>query len=119
MDFGIVILEYNFTRTKENSAYSVFTFGGRQLHHAYCFLTKQKKKTPDSGFLACDLTNTGIMSSVPKSKRPHQQDPWLIIAKMLNVFIEQLMKCMQDQGCFAALVDRVSQSSVQLHEQDY
>lgn len=48
---------------------------------------QNRKKTPDSGFLACDLTNTGIMSSVPKSKRPHQQDPWLIIAKMLNVFI--------------------------------
>ena len=83
------------------------------------FLDKTEKKTPDSGFLACDLTNTGIMSSVPKSKRPHQRDPWLIIAKMLNVFIEQAVKCMQDQGCFAALVDRVSQSSVQLHEQDY
>ena len=59
------------------------------------------------------------MSYVPKSKRPHQRDPWLIIAKRLNVSIEQAKKCMQDQGCFATLVDRVSQSSVQLHEQDY
>ena len=65
------------------------------------------EKTPDSGFFTCDLTNTGIMSSVPKSKRRHRRDRWLIIAKILNVSIEQAKKCRQDQGCFDALVDRV------------
>ena len=95
------------------------SLGQKKTAPTLLLLEKNRKKTPDSGFFACDLTNTGIMSSVPKSKRPHQRDPWLIIAKMLNVFIEQAMKCMQDQGCFAALLDRVSQSSVQLHEQDY
>ena len=65
------------------------------------------EKTSDSGFFTCDLTNTGIVSSVQKSKRPYRRDPWLIIAKILNVSIEQAKKCRQDQGCFAALVDRV------------
>ena len=65
------------------------------------------EKTPDSGFFTRDLTNTGIMSSVPKSKRPYRRHPWLIIAKILNVSTEQAKKCRQDQGCFAALVDRV------------
>ena len=75
------------------------------LYHACCFWTKQKKN--DSGFFACDLTNTCIMPSVPKSKRPYKRDPWLIIAKILNVSTEQAKTCTIDQGCFAALVDRV------------
>ena len=42
-----------------------------------------------------------------KSKRLYQQDPWINIAKLLNVFIEQAKRSTQNKSGFTALVDRV------------
>ena len=42
-----------------------------------------------------------------KSRRPYKRDPWINIAKSLNVFIEQAKRSTLDKSGFAALVDRV------------
>ena len=42
-----------------------------------------------------------------KSRRPYKQDPWINIAKSLNVFIEHAKRSTLDKNGFAALVDRV------------
>ena len=42
-----------------------------------------------------------------KSKRLYQLDPWINIAKLLNVFIEQAKRFTQSKSGFTALVDRV------------
>ena len=42
-----------------------------------------------------------------KSRRPYKWDPWINIAKLLNVSIEQAKRSTQDKSGFAALVDRV------------
>ena len=43
-----------------------------------------------------------------KSSRSHKRDPWINIAKLLNVTVEQAKRSKQDKsGCFAVLVDRV------------
>ena len=42
-----------------------------------------------------------------KSKRLYQLDPWINIAKLLNVFIEQAKRSTQNKSGFTALVDRV------------
>ena len=42
-----------------------------------------------------------------KSKRLYQLDPWINIAKLLNVFVEQAKRSTQSKSGFTALVDRV------------
>ena len=42
-----------------------------------------------------------------KSKRLYRLDPWINIAKLLNVFIEQAKRSTQNKSGFTALVDRV------------
>ena len=46
-----------------------------------------------------------------KSRRPYKRDPWINIAKSLNVTIEQAKRSTQDKSSFAALVDRVVASA--------
>ena len=38
-----------------------------------------------------------------KSKRPYQRDPWINIAKLLNISIEKANRCTQDKVGFAQL----------------
>ena len=46
-----------------------------------------------------------------KSRRPYKRDPWINIAKLLNVSIEQAKRSTQDKSDFAALVDRMVAST--------
>ena len=48
-----------------------------------------------------------------KSRPPYKWDPWINIAKLFNVSIEQAKRSTQDKSGFAALVHRVL--PVQLH----
>ena len=41
------------------------------------------------------------------SRRPYKRDPWINIAKLINVPIEQAKRSTQGKSGFAALVDRV------------
>ena len=45
------------------------------------------------------------------SRRPYKRGPWINIAKLSNVSIEQTKSFTQDKSGFAALVDRVVAST--------
>ena len=47
------------------------------------------------------------MMQLVKSKRPYQVDPWINIAKLLNISIDKANRCMQDKVGFAALDEQV------------
>ena len=42
-----------------------------------------------------------------KLKRPYQRDPWINIAKLLNISIDKANRCTQDKVGFAALDEQV------------
>ena len=42
-----------------------------------------------------------------KLKRPYQRDPWINIAKLLNISIDKANRCTQDKVGFAALVEQL------------
>ena len=46
-----------------------------------------------------------------KSRQPYKRDPWINIAKLLNVPIKLAKRSTQDKSGFAALVDRVVASA--------
>ena len=46
-----------------------------------------------------------------KSRPPYKRDPWIKIAKLLNVPIKLAKRSTQDKSGFAALVDRVVASA--------
>ena len=47
------------------------------------------------------------MMLLVKSKHPYQRDPWINIAKLLNISIEKANRCTQDKVGFAALDEQV------------
>ena len=47
------------------------------------------------------------MMQLVKSKRPYQVDPWINIAKLLNISIDKANRCTQDKVGFAALDEQV------------
>ena len=61
----------------------------------------------------CRCPNTVLTKKMlfAKSWRPYKRDPWINIAKLLNVSIEQAKGSTQDKSGFDALVDRVIASA--------
>ena len=57
------------------------------------------------------LTNKMLFA---KSRPPYKRDPWINIAKLLNVPIKLAARSKQDKSGFAALVDRVVASATPL-----
>ena len=47
------------------------------------------------------------MMQLVKSKRPYQVDPWINIAKLLNISIDKANRCTQGKVGFAALVEQL------------
>ena len=47
------------------------------------------------------------MMQLVKSKRRYQVDPWINIAKLLNISIDKANRCTQDKVGFAALDEQV------------
>ena len=47
------------------------------------------------------------MMQLVKSKRPYQVDPWINIAKLLNISIDKANRCTQDKVGFTALDEQV------------
>ena len=47
------------------------------------------------------------MMQLVKSKRRYQVDPWINIAKLLNISIDKANRCTQDKVGFAALVEQL------------
>ena len=47
------------------------------------------------------------MMQLVKSKRPYQVDPWINIAKLLNISIDKANRRTQDKVGFAALDEQV------------
>ena len=47
------------------------------------------------------------MIQLVKSKRAYQVDPWINIAKLLNISIDKANRCTQDKVGFAALDEQV------------
>ena len=64
--------------------------------------------------IVCRCPNTTLAKKtvVCKSRRPYKLDPWINIAKLLNVSIEQTKRSTQDKSGFAALFDRVVASAI-------
>ena len=54
-----------------------------------------------------NTTLTNKMMLFAKSRRPYKRDPWINIAKLINVSTEQAKRSTQDKSGFSALVDRV------------
>ena len=54
-----------------------------------------------------NTTLTNKMMLFAKSRRPYKRDPWINIAKLINVSSEQAKRSTQDKSGFSALVDRV------------
>ena len=42
-----------------------------------------------------------------KLKRPYQRDPWINIAKLLNISIDKANRCTQGKVGFAVLVEQL------------
>ena len=61
----------------------------------------------------CRCPNTTLTKKMlfAKSKRPYKRGPWINIAKLSNVSIEQAKSFTQHKSGFAALVDRVVASA--------
>ena len=47
------------------------------------------------------------MMQLVKSKRRYQVDPWINIAKLLNISIDKANRCTQGKVGFAALVEQL------------
>ena len=62
----------------------------------------------------CRCPNTTLTKKMlfAESRRPYKRDPWISIAELLNVSIEQAKRSTQDKSGFAALVDRVVASAL-------
>ena len=61
----------------------------------------------------CRCPNTTLTKKMlfAKSRRLYKRDPWINIAKLSNIAIEQAKSFTQDNSGFAALVDRVVASA--------
>ena len=61
----------------------------------------------------CHCPNTTLTKKMlfVKSRRPYKRGPWINIAKLSNVSIEQTKSFKQDESGFATLVDCVVASA--------
>ena len=104
-------LSWIFEEIKETSMSLDFS----SVFNLHCLVPENIHTTPQGGTFALDSGATKetngrskkMLFSIGKFRHPYKQDPWIYIAKLINVSTEQVKRSTQDKSGFAALVDRV------------